>query len=181
MRGAPERSGALRFVFAVAPAKRSGGFRPSGRVPFCVNRKEPKNHLGGKRGFDFECEGRILAHSVFSPRPLFLRERSQVVQPPTDRRGVTGHAKPLIIAAAPMAFVKVCRADGQRLLLKLACGCGALLSAFPASPHQSSGSGKRRAASYRRSRQDFCGRAQAKLCQTLLRGTQGIIPCAILW
>ena len=64
-----------------------------------MNRKEPKNHLGRKRGFDFECKGRILAHGVFPLRTRFLRGRNQMVRRSIDRRGVSRHAKPLIIAA----------------------------------------------------------------------------------
>ena len=68
-----------------------------------------------------------------------------------DRRGVTGHAKPLIIAAAPMEFVKAGMAIEQRLLGYFACNNGG------ANEHQilqvrtqRSGSGDRTVMSYRR-------------------------------
>ena len=181
MRGAPERSGALLFVFAVAPAKRSGGFRPSGRVPFCVNRKEPKNHLGEKRGFDFECKGRILAHSVFPLRTRFLRGRNQVVRRSIDRRVVSRHAKPLFPAAAPMVVVIAGSAIGGRLhgavpLLRRryrAQPSQARTSAAPAKREElrlTEGVGRNSAAPQK---QDYA--------RPLLRGTQGIIPCALLW
>ena len=80
--------------------------------------------LGEKRGFDFECEGRILAHSVFSPRPLFFTGAQAKSAAFYFRRGVTGHAKPLIIAAAPMEIVIAGTAIGGRLLVWFACECG---------------------------------------------------------
>ena len=80
--------------------------------------------LGEKRGFDFECEGRILAHSVFSLRtPLFTGAQANSASVYL-RRGVSRHAKPLIIAAAPMEIVIDFRAIVQRLLGYFACGCG---------------------------------------------------------
>ena len=80
--------------------------------------------LGEKRGFDFECEGRILAHSVFSLRtPLFTGAQANSASVYL-RRGVSRHAKPLIIAAAPMAVVIDFRAVGWHLRCIFACGCG---------------------------------------------------------
>ena len=63
--------------------------------------------LGGKRGFDFECKGCILAHSVFHPRPLFFTRVQGNSASVYFRREVKRHAKPLIIAAAPMELVVV--------------------------------------------------------------------------
>ena len=90
--------------------------------------------LGRKRGFDFERKERVLAHSVFPPRPPFLRERNQEVRRSIDRRVVSRHAKPLIIAAAPMELVIVGTAIGKRLHWWLACGCG---NANERKPHKS--------------------------------------------
>ena len=65
----------------------------------------------------------------------------------TDRRGVSRHAKPLFPAAAPMELVIAGSAIEQRLHGCFAIGAAALPSTNIASQHQSSGSGKRTAAS----------------------------------
>ena len=44
-----------------------------------------------------------------------------------DRRGVSRHRKPLIIAAAPMEVVIDCLAIEKRLPCKFACGCGSTI------------------------------------------------------
>ena len=107
-----------------APCGRGAAGFACGRVPFRSCEKEPKARLGRKRGFDFECEGRILAHSVFPLRTPRFTGAQGTGAAFYFRRGVSRHAKPLIIAAAPMELVKVCWAIGGRLRCMLAYGCG---------------------------------------------------------
>ena len=148
---------------------------------FLLVQKVGKDTLRGKTRSTSNAEGRVLRSSVFSlrtPRFTGAQARSAAFY---FRRGVTGHMKPLLAAAAPMAVVINFRAIDKRLRWMFACGCGALLSAFSANSRQSSGSENRRTASYRRSQQYFYGMAVTRLCQSPLRGTQGIIPCACFW
>ena len=46
------------------------------------------------------------------------------MQRPADRRGVTGHAKPMFIAAAPMELIMAGSAPDRRLLGYFACNSG---------------------------------------------------------
>ena len=66
-----------------------------------------------------------------NPQPCGADEGVPV---PTDRRGVSRHAKPLFPAAAPMERVIAGMAPERRLLFKFACGCG---SANERKPHKS--------------------------------------------
>ena len=197
----------MRLILPYSPEAPAGAGFACGRVPFRLCEKEPKAHLGRKRGrlrtprarsalqrFPLRtprrghfCGNARTADAARLPgKPVFPETLSALRGGRGSscvyyRRGITGHTKPLFPAGAPLAIVKIRRAIVQRLRWRFACGCGALSSAFPTSQHQPSASGNRRTASYRRSRKNFCGAAKAKLCQTPSRGTQGIIPCALLW
>ena len=91
---------------------------------FSLVRKGTKSTLRRETRSAPNAEGRVLRSSVFPLRiPFFTgaQARSASVY---FRRGVSRHTKPLIIADAPMAFVKVCRADEKCLPCWFACGCG---------------------------------------------------------
>ena len=109
--------------------------RYSGETEWCVLRtlrwgyflyeqKVTKESLRGKTRSAPNAEGRVLRSSVFPLRTPFLRGSNERVQRSIDRHGVTGHAKPLIIAAAPMVVVIAGTAIDWHLHSRFACGCG---------------------------------------------------------
>ena len=82
---------------------------------FSLVRKGTKSTLRRKTRSAPNAEGRVLRSSVFPLRIPFFTGAHSSSASVFFRRGVNRYAKPLIIADAPMAFVKVCRADEKRL------------------------------------------------------------------
>ena len=70
---------------------------------------------------------RAFRENQFSRRPFPPCGADEEIPVSTDRRGVTGHTKPLIIAAAPMEIVIACSAINWRLLVYFACCCGSAI------------------------------------------------------
>ena len=97
-------------------------------------RKGTKSTLREKTQSAPNAEGRVLRSSVFPLRTPISTGAQVNSAEFYFRRGVSRHAVPLFIAAAPMELVVVSRANGQRLRYNFACGC---YGATERKPHKS--------------------------------------------
>ena len=142
------RGGAL---FRICRKLRRGtGFAPQGDLLSARAESRQRHVQGRKYGFDFEREGRVLAHSIF---PL---------KPPEGYGGAfrkCGVLSPARGNRMLKAAVYRCRSNGGRYSQPgrrsapawcCAADAAALMSGCIASHRQTSGSGNRTAASYRR-------------------------------
>ena len=95
---------------------------------------------------------------------------------------VSRHAKPLIIAVAPMVVVIDFRAIGQRLLCRLACGCSSAneRKTYKSAPEQLQR--KENGGVLTKESETLLWHRKNKTMPDPTKGdTQGIIPCACFW